>query len=65
MAEQIYETEKDFIDLDRVVYISKQGHVSLDTYMAYLSVKPDDVEKIVNAWGAWKAFKFQASNRNV
>lgn len=59
MAKQIFRTTKDYIDLDRVMYVSDKGHVSMDVHMIYSNVTEEEVEGLVNAWAEWKAHKLR------
>ena len=38
------------LDLERIVSVSDQGHIALDTYMVSHRVPPSKVEEVVLAW---------------
>ena len=50
MANFIFETKTDFIDLREISYISKKGHVALKTYQCYVTIAPEDVLFMVGLW---------------
>jgi len=59
MASQLLEIDNATIDLDRIVYVSDNGHIAMDVHMVYQQVDPSMIKRIIESWGAWKAYKFE------
>lgn len=60
MAAQIYEVDGYYLDLDEILYITKNGHVAMSPGgHTVASIHADYTEKLVNAWAKWKEFKFK------